>query len=481
MKKYIIILVVGILLTGCYDQFRRNYKYQTVAFSNANGGSGKSGVLYRTVVKGEGLELNYGVYLAGVINNEKKRWVKFEIDPSLLNGTPYKLMPKDYYTLSNNNKFIIPKGKFIGKVTIKLDSTKFVNDPHAVKPYYAIPFRLTSTSVDSILATQDTKIVVIKYINRFTGFYNQTGSFTTYNSSGTQINKGTIDNVIHAETVMLNTVRTNGLGNQKGANYMMDITVSQISNNNVTGSTASSANSAISASSVTGNVNVSLKYHPNPKPPQVTNIAVIPSTKVSTSHVSPWETLNAINDGAPVSSSADLPRYGNWPAGTTWQWVQYNFGNTYKISKIRVYWGSDGGGLQPPTDSYVQYKDLKTGKLVKIPNSTVPNALNTFNTFVFPSPITTSTLRLNMILGSGPGAGTAIVEWQVFGMPAPVTPEQAKIKNIATANKASKYNASKSIFNLNYRINYVNGNYTIVNTKMVWRNRIRDGVNEWRR
>ena len=63
MKKIIIIvfLVAG-FLTSCYDDFRLDFPYTTVAFSTATGGSGDLGVLHRTVVKGEGLKLEFGCY-----------------------------------------------------------------------------------------------------------------------------------------------------------------------------------------------------------------------------------------------------------------------------------------------------------------------------------------------------------------------------------------------------------------------------------
>lgn len=454
MKKIVILAILAITVISCYEPFRTDYNHTTVEFSTATGSSNDSGVLGRTVVKGEGLQLDFGVYLAGVLNNDKEQWVKFELDPSLLSGTSYEMMPKDYYTMSNDSKFIIPRGKHIGAITIKLDSTKFVNDPKAVKAHYALPFRLTETSADSILSKQSTKILTVKYMSHYAGYYNQTGSYKTYDANGNEIHSGEIDNVIHATTLMLDTVRTNGLTNQKGEDYQMDI-------------------------STNGNDKVSLKYYPNPNPPQVKNVAL--DASVTTSAVSAWETLDAVNDGKPVTNSGDTPRYGNWPDGTSWQWVQYQLPNTFNISKTKIYWGSDGGGLMPPTDSYIEYHNLNTDQLEKVPNSTFGNQLDQFNSLDFSPPLTTDVIRVNMIGDPNAGSSTAIIEWQVFGLPAPVTPEQASISTVSTTNNENSYDSANSAYTLNYRVDYDNGNYTIVTTKLTWRNRIRDGVNEWRR
>jgi hypothetical protein len=132
MKKIALGLIMISLLVGCYDEFRIDYPYTTVAFSSVKGNSTDDGVLGRTVVKNEGLKIDFGVYLSGVLENTEERWVKFVIDPSLLAGTTYELMPSDYYTLSHNNTFTIPKGSYIGRITVTLDSAKFIGDPKSL-------------------------------------------------------------------------------------------------------------------------------------------------------------------------------------------------------------------------------------------------------------------------------------------------------------------------------------------------------------
>jgi len=73
MKKIFAILIMAVILTGCYEEFRIDYPYTTVAFSTATGGLSTAGELGRTVVKDEGLKLDVGVYLAGVLENKEER------------------------------------------------------------------------------------------------------------------------------------------------------------------------------------------------------------------------------------------------------------------------------------------------------------------------------------------------------------------------------------------------------------------------
>lgn len=230
MKNSLIILIAVVILTSCYDDFRQNNVFTGVAFSFADGGSNIEGVLHRTVVKDEGLKLDMGINLTGVIENDKDRWAEFEIDPELLegesvNGKGYELMPEDYYTLSNTSRFIIKAGSYLGKITITLDPDKFISDPNSVKHIYAIPFRLTDTSEDSISANLSTKILVIKYINHFEGYYDQSGLILSYDATGNLIDSVEVENVITMTTVMVDTVETNGMLNSTGASYAMQINV----------------------------------------------------------------------------------------------------------------------------------------------------------------------------------------------------------------------------------------------------------------
>jgi hypothetical protein len=305
MKRLILIILTTAALSGCYDDYRMDYDYSSVAFADVRGGLNSAGVLGRTVVKDEGLKLEIGVYLGGVIQNDEEKWVEFEIDPTLLTGTTYQMMPENYYSLSNENRFVIPAGSHLGKTTIYLDSVQFLNDANATLFKYAIPFRLKQKSgnIDSVLQEMDTKILVIKYINHLDGNFIQKGSYETFAAGGNLINNGLIDNIIAASTVMLDTIDTSGMI-YTGSEFKMRLIPNQ--NNSV----------------------------------------------------------------------------------------------------------------------YIKY----------VPPSSLPQ----------PSPI----------------------------------PERAEILKV-TDNGSSTYDRSKCAFTLNYRIDYKNGNYSIIQSELLWRNRIRDGINEW--
>ncbi len=476
MKKILIFFLIAGLLNSCYDDFRLDYEHSTVAFSYVTGGSNQPGVLWRSVVKDEGLRLDVGIYLAGILENGEERWADYEIDPTLLTGTSYTLMPDDYYTLSNESKFIIPSGKLIGRVTVSLDSAKFVNDTLAKSPTYAIPFRLTATSEDSILSTQSTQIVVIKYINHYEGFYEQKGIFETFSPDGSKLNASSIDNVLLTTTVLLDTIETNGSMNLIGQDYKMKLTVN-------------SDNS------------VSFAYSPNlsnDNAPKNLGLDATPTT----SSVSTWEDINGINDGYQPTSSEDkgVTAYGNWPNAETWNWVQYDLPSVFYLNKSDVYWWTDLGGILIPYNTYVEYWDVDNEQWRILENPVVNGVsisaqdYGNMDTLVFNGenptsgvdankwnittfdPVLTNKIRLHFIATESQG----ILEWQIWGVPASSGLEMTQIESI-TPNGANTYNPETKTFTLNYKVDYTYENYhTNVSTTLKWRNRIRDGVNEWR-
>jgi hypothetical protein len=455
MKKIFAIIIMTVILTGCYEDFRNDYPYTTVAFSTATGGLSTAGELGRTVVLGEGLKLDIGVYLAGVLENKQDRWVRFTIDPSLLAGTAYELMPANYYTLSNSNTMTIPAGEYIGRVTVNLDSVRFVNDPDAVRYHYAIPIRLTETSADSINSGSDTKIVVIKFITRVEGFYNHTGTYTTYDDAGAVMGSGSMSSVISAKTISLDSIEANGILHLYGAGYTMHYRIHP--DNTVTW----------------------LKL-PNP-PPTPVNLATEFPPAVTTDYVSGWETLSAVNDGkVPPSSVSDYtyPKFGNWPSPNDWGWIQYTFSRPYRIQASNVFWWTDEGGLLFPTDQYVEYHNLSTDTWDRVTNAVGYGVEpSKFNVTTFDE-VLTDGVRLNFINSS---ESVGISEWQVMGIGDPITPEERPIANVLP-NGTNTWDPATSTLTLNYKVIYEGATYySTASSKLVWRNRIRDGVNEWRR
>ena len=483
MKKVLIFLVFISVLTSCYDEFRLDNEFSSVAFSSADGGSNQPGVLWRTVVKGEGLKLDAGIYLAGILDNSKERWADYELDPSLLVGTDYTMLPSDYYTLSNSSRFVIPSGETVGKISIVLDSIKFLNDPLTTKMNYAIPFKLIETSEDSILSTQNTQILVLKYINKYEGFYNQKGTFQTVAPNGETLNSGTINNVISGTSIFLDSLEMNGSMNLIGADYKMKLHVNPDNT-------------------------VSLEYSPNLNADNSPKNIALEATPAAP-NVSPWENVDGVNDGGDPTSSNDRGAsglaFGNWPLFDTWDYVEYTFDGEYFITQSDVYWFADSnpndGGVSKPYNTYLQYFDSETGAWKILYNNNVVNgtpiseanyaildgtytsdnpapgtSLDQYNVTSFDA-IRTSKVRINFKAVDASG----ILEWKVWGVPAPVGYEAAAIASI-TENGTNTYDPATGTLILNYTVNYALEEYTTnVSTEMVWRNRIRDGVNEWRR
>ncbi len=132
---------------------------------------------------------------------------------------------------------------------------------------------------------------------------------------------------------------------------------------------------------------------------------------VTTSYVSPWETLSAVNDGFTPASSADEShgQYGNWNGDTyfnTYNWVQYEWPLAKTLTSTSVYWWDDGLGVRQPDDAYIDYWNGTSW--VRAGNIGIN--LNTYNSIRLD--IQTSRLRITM---KSPMA-TGILEWRVYGV-----------------------------------------------------------------
>jgi hypothetical protein len=132
---------------------------------------------------------------------------------------------------------------------------------------------------------------------------------------------------------------------------------------------------------------------------------------VSTSYVSPWETLAAVNDGFTPANSADRSHgaYGNWPEQGT-QWVQYDWPSPVTLRRATAYWFDDNQGIDLPASCQVQYW---TGSAwAAVPGGSACGvAPNTANTVTF-TPVTTTRLRLSFT--SRTGYSTGLLEFGAF-------------------------------------------------------------------
>jgi DUF1680 family protein len=145
-------------------------------------------------------------------------------------------------------------------------------------------------------------------------------------------------------------------------------------------------------------------------PPPPRNLAL--SGTPSTSYVSPWETLGAINDGYVPANSADHSHggYGNWPTTGT-NWVEYDWPLPVNTGMIDVYWWQDNAGVYAPASCSLQYWNGTAFVPVSNPSG-LGVALNQYNVTTF-TPITTTRMRL-LFASDASGHSTGILQWRVY-------------------------------------------------------------------
>lgn len=183
MKKIGLFLLLAAVLTSCYDDYAEDYEYDGIYFPYQEN--------VRTFVVGEGMKIEVGAVLAGVLENNKNRVVRYQIKNDLVNadvlaklksGQNYIKnsvvgvnellpMPSDYYSLSNPEEMVITKGSHGGTVTVFADSAKFLSDPKTLKANYALPFYIESAEADSIIEPMRYTVIGLKYENMLFGNY----------------------------------------------------------------------------------------------------------------------------------------------------------------------------------------------------------------------------------------------------------------------------------------------------------------------
>ena len=175
--KFIFLMLV-LSLTSCYEDYIEDYEVTSTGFAISNP--------LRTVVANRD-PIYVGVSIGGKREVDTKDWATFELDESLLEGTGLILLPDDYYTLSNPNTFTVRKSN-LPVADVRIDFTdKFFEDDNCLKKYYALPFKVTDSSLDEIREGAETSVVAIKYISTFSGTYYLTGSVQEVNMDGSSI------------------------------------------------------------------------------------------------------------------------------------------------------------------------------------------------------------------------------------------------------------------------------------------------------
>lgn len=140
-----------------------------------------------------------------------------------------------------------------------------------------------------------------------------------------------------------------------------------------------------------------------------TLVNIASKATVTTSYVSPWENISALNDGFEPVDSNDRNHlvYGNWPE-IGGQWVQYDFDEVYTIAQSDVYWFKDDGGIDVPKSYKVKYLNGSNWEEVNNPIG-LGTEVNKFNTTTF-TPVNTKAVRLEFTSDS---ISTGILEWKI--------------------------------------------------------------------
>jgi hypothetical protein len=223
------LLALGFFSCEKYEDYIKDYEFSAVYFAAQKP--------LRTIVAYEDdMSFKVGVALAGKRANLEPEWVTYQIDPSLLAGTGFTLLPESYYSITNSNtgeanKMVVPKGMFIGDVTVTLNREAFTSDPLATQNTYALPLRLLETSADSILsgkfddngnelmAAKNYTVLVVKYISPLHGTYYHKGLQQELNAAGAVVNETVFRNkdlsknqTWDLSTLALQEVQTSGAG-----------------------------------------------------------------------------------------------------------------------------------------------------------------------------------------------------------------------------------------------------------------------------
>lgn len=165
-----------LVMTSCYEDYTKDYDFSTAYFASQKP--------LRTVIADRDMQIRVGVAIGGKRTVDMNDWAEFEIDPTLLDGTGLKLLPRAYYTLSDENTFRVSKNTIaVADVAISFTDA-FYADAACTETHYALPFRVKSCSLDKILDGQDFSIVVIKYVSTYHGTYYIKGKISELDASG---------------------------------------------------------------------------------------------------------------------------------------------------------------------------------------------------------------------------------------------------------------------------------------------------------
>ena len=146
---------------------------------------------------------------------------------------------------------------------------------------------------------------------------------------------------------------------------------------------------------------------------------------VSTSYVSSWEKVSAVNDGKIPESSynpSGMARYGTWGNASSKETVTYTWNQEMKLTGADIYLWYDGdtegdytkGGIKIPKSYTYEYLDSE-GNWKEVPNpSSYGMEMDKFNNTTFDE-ITTKSIRVTLNKQANDTNGVGVMEWKVYG------------------------------------------------------------------
>lgn len=194
MKKSVISLtIISIIILSFYsctpyEDYYGDFEYTTAYFANSE--------MNRSVIIDEYDYIQVGAVLGGKLENDSEEWVMYELVDTLVTNAGYEVLPEALYETSNDelnnmtNVITISEGSFLGMMKITLQPA-FFSDPKALTPTYALAFRITDASTDSI--GNDVTLVTFKYVSNAVGFYEHRGRAISpvdsliYNTAGIEL------------------------------------------------------------------------------------------------------------------------------------------------------------------------------------------------------------------------------------------------------------------------------------------------------
>ena len=226
--KYTAIMMMAaaaLCLTSCYDSYEKDFEVTRAYFASQKP--------LRTLVADTGMSIKVGVAIGGKREVDTGDWATFEIDPTLLDGTGFTLLPESYYRLSDPSRMTVSNPN-LAICDVKVEFTdEFYNDANAAGRYYALPFRMTGHNQDEVLTDvtghpKDYSVVAVKYVSKWHGTYFVRGKMTNLATDEVSeyCNKDLSRNITRdLTTVSRNVIRRTGFGSVNVGGEVLDIIV----------------------------------------------------------------------------------------------------------------------------------------------------------------------------------------------------------------------------------------------------------------